>query len=403
MAGSIGRRAILAGGAALAAAPPQARAQAGGQPESTIRIGVLTDAAGPYADSGGPGSVMAARMAVADFGGAVLGKPVEIIMGDTQNKPDVAAALARAWYDQGVDAIIDLPVTPVALAVQQIAKEKGRTVMITAAASSEFTSKLCSPVSTHWADDTHAITTATGKTVVEAGGKTWFFITVDFTFGRQLEAAATAAIEQNGGKVVGSAAFPIGNADFSSHLVRAQNSGAQVIGLAAVGNDLVNVIKQAAEFRVTRNGRQSLAAFLVYITEIHALGLAATQGLTFASSFYWDQNDTARRFARHFYAARNEMPTRNHAAQYTAVTHFLTAMAQAGTRDALAVNQAMRALPVDYFGHPASVRADGRVLYDVTLYRVKQPGESRAPWDYYVPVATLPASTAFLPMNPACA
>jgi branched-chain amino acid transport system substrate-binding protein len=401
MAVSIGRRAILAGGATLAAAPRLARAQAGGQPG--IRIGVLTDAAGPYADSGGPGSVTAARMAVADFGGIVLGKPIEIIMGDTQNKPDVAAALARAWYDQGVDAIIDLPVTPVALAVQQVAKEKGRTVMITAAAISEFTSKLCSPVSTHWADDTHAITTATGKTVVEGGGRNWFFITVDFTFGRQLEAAATSVIEQNGGKVLGSAAFAIGNADFSSQLVRAQNSGAQVIGLAAVGNDLVNVVKQAAEFGVTRNGRQSLAAFLVYITEIHALGLAVTQGLTFASSFYWDQNDRASNFSRHFYAARNGMPTRNHAAQYAAVTHYLKAMAQAGSRDALAVNQAMRALPVDYFGHPATVRADGRVLYDVTLYRVRQPEESRAPWDYYAPVSTMPASAAFLPVNPACA
>jgi branched-chain amino acid transport system substrate-binding protein len=218
-----------------------------------------------------------------------------------------------------------------------------------------------------------------------------------------LEAAATSVIERNGGTVLGSAAFPIGNADFSSHLVRAQNSGAQVIGLAAVGNDLVNVVKQAAEFGMTRDGRQSLAAFLVYITEIHALGLAVTQGLTFASSFYWDQNDSARGFSRHFYAARNDMPTRNHAAQHAAVTHYLKAMAQAGTRDALAVNQAMRALPVDYFGRPASVRSDGRVLYDVTLYRVKKPEESRAPWDYYAPVSTLPASAAFLPMNPACA
>ena len=401
MPASFGLRAVLAGGATLAAAPRLARAQKGGP--DPVRIGVLTDAAGPYADSGGPGSVIAARMAVADFGGSVLGKPVEIIMGDTQNKPDVAGGLARAWYDEGVDAIIDLPVTPVALAVQQIAKEKARTVMITAAAISEFTSKLCSPVSTHWADDTHAITTATGKTVVESGGKTWFFITVDFTFGRQLEAAATAVITQSGGTVLGSTEFPIGNADFSAQLVRAQNSGAQVIGLAAVGNDLVNAIKQAAEFALTRGGRQSLAAFLVYITEIHALGLSVTQGLTFSSSFYWDQNDHARRFSRHFYAARNDMPTRNHAAQYVAVTHFLKAMAQAGTRDAVAVNQAMRALPMDYFGHPASVRADGRVLYDVTLYRVKKPEESRAPWDYYAPVSVLPASAAFLPINPTCA
>ncbi|HJS84024.1 MAG TPA: ABC transporter substrate-binding protein [Acetobacteraceae bacterium] len=393
----IGRRGLMAlgSGALLAGA---ARAQ--GAP---LSIGVLTDAAGPYADSGGPGSLEAARMAVADFGGTVLGRPLQVILGDTRNKPDVAGAIARAWYDSGVAAITDLPVTPVALAVLNIAQEKQRTVMITAAAISEFTSKFCTPVSTHWADDTHAITTGTARKVVERGGKSWFFITVDFTFGHQLQEAATRVIEQSGGTVLGSTLFPIGNTDFSTQLVQAASSGAQVVGLAAVGGDLVNAIKQAGEFGLNRGGRQRLAAFLVYLTDVHALGLEATQGLVLSSGFYWEQSATARAFAERFFAVRKAMPTRNQAAIYVAVRHFLRAMAQAHSTDALAVARAMRALPVDYMGHQAKVRADGRVLYDMTLYEVKAPGESGSGWDLYKPLATLPAAEAFLPMNPACA
>jgi branched-chain amino acid transport system substrate-binding protein len=400
----VGRRALLGG--ALAAAPiaaiPRATARAQGQ-TGPVRIGVLTDASGPYSDSGGPGSAFAARLAAADFGGIVLGQKIEVLLGDTQNKPDVAGALARKWYDeQGVDAIIDLPVTPIALAVQQAAKEKLKTVIITAAAISEFTSKLCSPVSTHWADDTHAMTTGTAKQVVANGGKSWFFVPVDFSFGKLLQEAATSVIAANGGKVIGTATFPIGNTDFSSQLLQAQASGAQVVGLAAVGNDQVNAIKQASEFGLTKGGKQTMAGFLVYITDIHALGLAATQGFVLSSSFYWDQNDEARRFANRFHAERNAMPTRNQACDYAATLHFLKAMAQAGTRDPIAVNKAMRAMPAAYFGHEASIRGDGRVMYDVTLYRVKTQAESRGDWDFYAPIATLPAAEAFLPMNPAC-
>lgn len=359
---------------------------------------MLTDESGPYADSGGPGSVVAAQMAAADFGGSVLGKPIEIMHGDTQNKPDVAGSLARQWYDANhVDAITDLPVTPVALAVQQVAKEKTKTVMITAAAITEFTSKFCSIVSSHWADDTHALTTGTAKGVVKGGAKSWFFITVDFSFGKALESEAKAIIEANGGRVLGSAYFPIGNTDFSAQLVQAQTSGAQVIGLAAVGNDQVNLVKQSSEFGLRQ--KQALAAFLVYITEIHSLGLNVCQGLSFPSSFYWDQTNESRAFARRFYQARKAMPTRNQAAIYAASLHFLKAMAQAGTRDAVAVNKAMRAAPVQYFGHPATLRADGRLLYDVTLYRVKAPSESKEQWDYYTPVATIPAAEAFLPQS----
>ena len=383
-------------GAALLAG--RARAQ-----EGRVRIGVLTDEAGPYASSGGAGSVAAARMAVQDFGGAVLGHPVEIIRADTQNKPDVAGSIAREWYDGGVDAITDLPVTPVAAAVQQVARDKLRTVLITGAAVTEFTSKTCAPVSSHWADDTHALAAGTAKVLTEGGGKAWYFVTVNFSFGEALQAEAARVIEAAGGRVLGGTKFPIGNTDFSSQLVQAQTSGAQVIGLASVGGDQVNLLKQAAEFGMQAGGPQILAGFLVYLTDIHALGLDVAQGLRFPTSFYWDQNPAARAFGQRFMAERRAMPTQNQANVYASTTHFLRAMAQAGTRDALAVGRAMRAMPVGYFGADATMRADGRVLRDLTLYRVKAPGESTGAWDYLAPVGSVAAGEAFLAINPACA
>jgi branched-chain amino acid transport system substrate-binding protein len=394
----LSRRAIL-GGAVLATAVPMMTARAA--PADPVRIAVLTDENGPYTDSGGAGSILGARMAAQDFGGVVLGRNVEILHADTQNKPDVAGSIARAWYDSGVDAIIDLPVTPVAAAVQQIAREKRRTVMITASAVSEFTAKNCGPISSHWADDTHALTTGVAKLMTSPNSRTWFFITVDFSFGEALEAQTAKAIEASGGKVIGDVKFPIGSSEFSSQIVAAQNSGASVIGIAAVGGDQVNLIKQAAEFGLRKNGVQ-LAGYLVYITDIHALGLEVAQGLSFAAGFYWDQNDSSRAFAKRFMVERKAAPTKNQALNYASTLHFLKAMAMAGTDDPIAVNKAMRAMPVSYFGRPATLRADGRLLYDITLYRVKRPDESHGPWDYYTAVGTLPASEAFLPMNPAC-
>ena len=390
----VGRRAVLAGAALLAGG---ARAQ-----EAPVRIGVLTDESGPYAGSGGAGSVAAARMAVQDFGGTVLGRPVEVIRADTQNKPDVAGSIARKWYDGGVDAITDLPVTPVAAAVQQVAREKTRTVLITAAAVTEFTSKTCAPVSSHWADDTHALAAGTSEVLTGSGGKTWFFVTVDFSFGAGLQAEATRVIEAGGGQVLGSTKFPVGNTDFSSQLIQARTSGAQVIGLASVGGDQVNLLKQAAEFGMQTGGPQTLAGFLVYLTDVHALGLDVAQGLRFPTSFYWDQNPASRAFGGRFMAERRAMPTQNQANVYAATTHFLRAMVQAGTRDALAVGRAMRALPVVYFGVDTTMRTDGRVLHDLTLYRVKAPGESKAAWDYLAPVGHVAAGEAFLAINPAC-
>lgn len=394
----IGRRTVLGAGIAAGLAL-RARAQS-----DAIRIGVLNDRNGPFSDTGGQGSELAARMAVQDFGGGVLGKTVEILAADTRNKADIAGGVARQWFDEGVDAVVDLPVTPIAAAVQQVGREKLRTVMIAAATSPDFTSKTCAPISTHWVNDNHAIIGATARATIKGKGQKWFFIAVDYVFGRALQAGTTALIEAAGGQVVGTSMFPLGNTDFSAQIVAAQNSGSDVIGLAAVGNDQVNLIKQAHEFGLATDGRQTLAGFLVYLTDIHGLGLAAAQGLTYGQEFYWDQSDESRAFAKRFAADQGgKMPTHTHAAVYTATLHFLKAMQQAGSRDALAVNKAMRGLPVANFGRATTLRADGRAMYDVTLYRVKSAAASRGPWDYLEPTGTLPAAEAFLPMQPGCA
>jgi branched-chain amino acid transport system substrate-binding protein len=368
-----------------------------------LRIGVLTDESGPYADSAGPGSILAAKMAVDDFGGVVKGHKIEIVDADTQNKPDTAAAIARRWFDtEGVSAIVDLPVTPVAFAVQDIAKQKNHNVLITASAASELTAKACSAVSTHWADDTHALAAGTATALSEGGGKSWYFITVDIAFGAALQREAAAVIEKAGGKVLGSVKHPVGASDFSSLVIQAQASGADIIGLASVGGDLVNVLKTAEEFGVGRDGKQSLAGFLVYINDVNALGLETAKGLYVTSGFYWNQNDESRAFAKRFFQARKMMPSKDQAEVYTAVKHYLQAVDTAGTDEAKAVNKAMIAAPVDYFGRPETIRADGRALYDLTLYRVKAPQKSVAPWDDYEAVKTIPASTAFLPASEAC-
>jgi len=384
----------------LALAPSPSVAQFA---NDVLRVGVLTDESGPYADSAGPGSILAARMAVADFGGSVKGHRIEIVDADTQNKPDTAAGIARRWFDtEGVSAIVDLPVTPVAFAVQDVAKQKNHNVMITASAASEFTSKACSAVSTHWADDTHALAAGTAQALSEGGGKSWFFITVDIAFGSALQREATTVIEKAGAKVLGSVKHPVGASDFSSLLLQAQASGADIIGLASVGGDLVNLLKTAGEFGIGRDGKQSLAGFLVYIDDVNALGLETAKELYVTSGFYWDQNDQSRAFARRFFEARKMMPSKDQAEVYTAVKHYLQAVDAAGTDEAKAVNAAMISAPVDYFGRPETIRADGRALYDLTLYRVKTPQESRAPWDDYQPVRTIPAAEAFLPASEAC-
>ncbi|AWN52695.1 ABC transporter substrate-binding protein [Methylobacterium sp. 17Sr1-1] len=394
------------GGALLALAAlagPFAGPAAAQISDDVVRIGVLTDLSGPYADSGGRGSVAAAEMAAKDFGGSVRGKPVEIVSADHQNKPDVASSIARRWYDvDKVDAVVDLPVTAIALAVQAVAKEKNRTVMITAAATSDLTAKTCSPVSSHWTDDTHALTAGTARAVFERGGKSWYFITVDHAFGHALQKEATTVVEALGGKVVGTSRHPINTADYSSFLLQAQSSGADVVAFASVGDDFTKAVKQADEFGLT-GGRQTLTGFLVYVTDIKGLGLPVAHGLTFSEAFYWDQNDAARTFAKRFFERTGAMPTKNQALIYTAVTHYLKGVDKAGTDEAVAANAAMRSLPVAFFDHPATLRADGRLLYDPVLYRAKEPSASKGPWDLYEVLRTIPKEEAFLPMNPACA
>jgi branched-chain amino acid transport system substrate-binding protein len=366
---------------------------------ATLKIGVLTDEAGPYADSAGPGSILAAEMAAADFGGTVKGHKIEIVHADTANKPDVAAGVARRWFDtEGVSAVVDLPVTPVAFAVQ-----KKKTVMITAAATTDFTAKRCNIVSSHWADDNHALAGGTAKAIMaNGGGKRWFFIAVDIAFGAALQKDATDVIEANGGKVLGSVRYPVGNADFASLLLQAQGSKADTIGLASVGADLVTAIKQAHEFALGPPPGPALVGFLIYINDIHALGLNTAGGLNVASSFYWDQNDATRKFSARFFDKRKAMPSRDQAQIYAAVTHYLKAVDAAGTDDATVVGKTMRELPVDYFGKQITLRGDGRLLDDLTLYRVKTAAESKKPWDYYQPVRAIPATEAFLPANEAC-
>jgi branched-chain amino acid transport system substrate-binding protein len=383
---------------ALAAASP-----AGAQiSNDVVRIGILTDLSGPYADSGGKGSLAAAEMAAKDFGGTVKGKTIEVVAADHQNKPDIASSIARRWFDtEGVDAVLDLPVTAIALAVQQVAKEKNRTVMITAAATSDLTAKTCSSVSTHWTDDTNALTAGTARAVFERGGRNWYFITVDHAFGHALQKQAGDVVTSLGGKVVGSSRFPINNADFSSFLLQAQTSGADVVGFAAVGDDFSKAIKQANEFGLMA-GKQIMTGFLVYITDIHALGLPVAQNLTFSEAFYWDQSEETRAFGKRFRETVGIMPTKNHALIYTATLHYLKAVERAGTDEAVAANKAMRELPVSFFGAQTKIRADGRHLYDPVLYRVKNPAQSKGPWDYYEAVRSIPAAEAFMPMNPAC-
>ncbi len=389
--------ASLASGVLSMAAKAPALAQ---QATAPLKIGVLTDLAGPFADSGGAGSVLAANMAVKDFGGSVLGRKVEIVSGDTLNKPDVASSVARRWFEnEGVSAIVDLPVTPVAFAVQTVAKQLNKTVMITAAATSDFTAKTCSIQSTHWSDDTHALAAGTARELVAGGAKAWEFLAVDTAFGAALVKEATDVIVAGGGSVVGTVRHPVGAMDYSSLLLQVQTSKASMVGLATVGNDLINVIKQSKEFGLGADGSQSLVAFLVFITDIHALGPEKAQNLVVTSGFYWNRTDETRAFAQRFFAERKAMPTKTQAGIYAAVTHYLKSVAAAGSDDAVATGKKMRELPVTYFGKPASVRSDGRVLFDLDVFKVKTKAAITTPWDYYEKIRTIPAADAFLPVN----
>jgi branched-chain amino acid transport system substrate-binding protein len=387
-------------------ATAMALAMGGGVPgaraaQDKIIIGVMNDMSSVYSYLGGMGSVAAANMAVKDFGGKVLGKPIEVISADHQNKPDVGASLAGRWFDDnGVDVIIDLPTSSVALAVQQAAKQRGKVDIISGGGSSELTNKACSPTGIHWTYDTYALAHVTGNAVVKQGGDSWFFLTADYAFGHQLQEDTASVVTAAGGKVLGSVNVPLNNSDFSSFLLQAQQSKAKVIGLANAGGDTVNSIKQAAEFGIVQGG-QRLAGLLVFTADVDSLGLDAAQGLLLTESYYWDQNDETRAFAKRFEAAYNgKPPTSPQAGIYGAVTHYLKAMAAAGTEDGTKVVAQMRAMPInDFMTKNGRVREDGRVMRDMFLFEVKKPAESKYSFDYYKQLAAVPADQAFRPLS----
>jgi len=370
--------------------------------DDVIKIGVLNDMSGLYSDLSGQGAVVAAKMAVEDFGAAAKGMKVEIVSADHQNKPDVGSNIARTWFDRdNVDAIVDVPTSSVALAVNEIAREKNKVFLVSGAAASDLTGAKCSPNTVHWTYDTWALANGTGKAMVKTGGDTWFFITADYAFGKALERDTAAVVEANGGKVLGFVRHPFPGTDFSSFLLQAQSSKAKVIGLANAGGDTINSIKQAAEFGITQGG-QSLAGLLVFITDVHALGLPTAQGLVLTEAFYWDQNDASRAFAKRFAPQfKNNMPTMVHAGVYAAVLHYLKAVeALKNDEDGKAVVAKMKELPTDdpLFGK-GTIRQDGRKIHDMYLFEVKKPGESKGAWDYYKLRATIPAAEAFRPLK----
>ena len=385
------------GGSGGATAASGGAAGGGGGGDKLV-IGVMTDMSGPYADLAGKGSEVAAQMAVEDFGGKVAGMPIEVISADHQTKPDIGSSLAREWFDtKGVDAIVDVPTSSVALAVNEVTKSKNKVFLVSGAGTSDLTGKACSPNTVHWTYDTWALSNAAGREIIKNGGDTWFFLTVDYAFGAALERDATKVVEQMGGKVLGDVKHPLNAQDFSSFLLQAQASKAKIIGLANAGKDTINSIKQAAEFGIMSKG-QKMAGLLTFITDVNALGLPAAQGLILSESFYWDRDDGTRAWSKKFAARHDgEMPTMVQAGVYSAVTHYLKAIAELkSAKDGKAVVDKMKAMPTDdpLFGK-GTIDPNGRKRHSMYVYEVKKPEESKAKWDYYKLIREVPADQAF--------
>ncbi len=360
-----------------------------------VKIGILNDQSGVYADYGGKSSVEAARMAIEDFGGSVLGEKIEMVTADHQNKPDLAVSIARRWYEvEGVDMITELTTSSVALAVQELSKEKKKIDIVVGAATSRLTGDACTPYGFHWAYDTHALAVGTGGALVEAGGDTWFFLTADYAFGYALEKDTGDVVKEKGGKVLGSVRIPLNSSDFSSFLLQAQSSKAKIIGLANAGLDTTNSIKQAAEFGIVKGG-QKLAGLLLTLSEVHGLGLEAAQGLVLTEGFYWDRDDKSRAFGERFFKRTGRMPSMIHAGTYSATLQYLKAVKAAGTKDSDAVAKKLKELPVDDSFAQGKVLENGRMVHDLYLFEVKKPSESRKPWDYYKQLAVVPGNKAF--------
>ncbi|MCZ2412981.1 MAG: ABC transporter substrate-binding protein [Burkholderiales bacterium] len=388
----------LVAAVALALAGGAAQAQISG---NVVKIGVMNDMSGVYADIGGPGSVVAAKLAVEDFQKtSKAGLKIEVVSADHQNKPDVGSTVARQWYDtDGVDAIADVPTSSVALAVSQVTRDKGKAFLATGPATADLTGKACSPNTVHWLYDTWMLANGTGSAIVKTGGDTWFFLTADYAFGHALERDTEAVVLKNGGKVLGKVRHPLATQDFSSFLLQAQASKAKVIGLANAGGDTINSIKQAAEFGIVKGG-QSLAGLLVFLTDVHGLGLQTAQGLIVTETFYWDLNDQTRAWSKRFAAANGgKYPSMDHAGVYAVVLHYLKAVEAAKTDDGTKVVAKMKELPTDdpLFGK-GTVRQDGRKIHPAYLFEVKKPSESKGPYDYYKLRATIPADQAFRPL-----
>ena len=365
--------------------------------DGKVKIGILNDQSGVYADFGGKWSFEAAKMAVEDFGGKVAGAPVEVISADHQNKPDIASNIARQWYDtEQVDAIMELTTSSVALAVQGISAEKKKIDIVTGAATTDLTGKACSPYGFHWAYDTHALAVGTGGALVKQGGDSWFFLTADYAFGYSLEEQTSNFVKAQGGQVVGAVRHPLATTDYSSFLLQAQSSGAKVIGLANAGLDTSNSIKQAAEFGIVAGG-QRLAALLFTLAEVHGLGLEAAQGLTLTEGFYWDRDDESRAFAKKYMDRTGRMPNMVQAGTYSAVTQYLKAIDKAGSDDTEAVAKQLHEMPVDdVFGRGGKVGPNGRMIHDMYLLEVKKPAESKQEWDYFKVLATIPGDEAYI-------
>ncbi|VVD93992.1 ABC transporter permease [Pandoraea morbifera] len=371
-------------------------------PDRPVKVGVLTDMSGTYSAMGGAGSVVAAQMAIDDcLAAECKGMKIELVSADNQNKADVAANKAREWFDRdNVDAIADLTNSAAALAVQKLAMDKQRVVLFSGPATTRLTNEDCSPTGFHWMFDTYSQSAATARAVVGDGGKSWYFITVDYAFGHSLEKDAADIVKTLGGTVVGQSRHPLNASDYASFLLQAQSSKAQVVALANGGQDTVNVLKQAREFGIVQRG-QKLAALLVFLSDVHALGLNTAQGLMFTDGFYWDFDDASRAWSARFQKKyKNLKPTMVQAGVYSSVLHYLRAVAATQSVDAKVVAQKMRELPIrDPIMHNASIRPDGRVIHDMYLFRVKTPAESKGPWDYYTKVATVPATEAFQPLS----
>src|SRR5690349_16339405 len=396
-------RARTLGLAALASALLSPHAALAQVSDNAVKIGVLTDMSGPASDATGPGSLAAAQMAVEDFGGQVLGKPTTVISADHQIKPDVASSIASRWYDiDQVDLIVDVPVSAVGLAVQHVATEKKKLFITHSTGTADFHGKFCSAYAIQWVFDTRALAVGTAQEVVKHGGDSWFFLTADYAFGHALERDASQVIVANGGKVVGAVRHPFATPDLSSFILQAQTSKAKIISIASGPPDNVNAIKLGGEFGLFQHGQQ-MAGLLVLITDVHALGLKAAQGLYLTTSFYWDTDDKTREWSNRFFAKLNRMPTMWQAGVYSSVMHYLKAIQAAGTDEPLKVAAKMREAPIeDFFAHNGHLREDGLMVHDLMLVQVKKPEESKHPWDYYQILTRVPGEQAFGPPNPAC-